>query len=104
MDISLAAAEGQEERSRGEWKWNGWQQYGDILLSAERERMDGQKRSHEDVAVFEHVDDAVFDSPSPVTPELLQVRTSPGTSAVSGVSDGSADSRPAATQPANQSE
>jgi len=69
----LQLREGQEERRRGEWKWNSWKQYGNIMLSAEREDMDGQKRSHEEVAVYEQVDDAVFTSPAPVTPEMLSV-------------------------------
>ena len=70
----LQLREGQDERSRGEWKWNDWRRYGGILLSAERERMDGQKRSHEDVAVYEHVDDLVFTSPAPVSPDMMQER------------------------------
>ena len=74
----LQLREGQDERSRGEWKWNGWSRYGDILLSAERERMDGQRRSHEDLAVFDHVDGLVFSSPEPVSPGMLRERTAPG--------------------------
>ncbi len=83
----LQLREGQDERSRGEWKWNDWRRHGDILLSAERERMDGQKRSHEDLAVLEFVDDRVFASPDPVSPEMVREQTS----------------RPATTQPAEGS-
>lgn len=115
----LQLREGQDERSRGEWKWNDWRQYGDILLSAERERMDGQKRSHEDVAVFEHVDGIVFTSPAPVSPAMLRERAEaggpvgsggPGASEGSGASEApgasgeSPDTRPADTQPADPSE
>ncbi len=74
----LQLREGQDERSRGEWKWNDWRRHGGILLSAERERMDGQKRSHEDVAVFEHVDDIVFSSPEPISPDMMRERAGPG--------------------------
>ncbi len=100
----LQLREGQDERSRGEWKWNDWRKYGEIMLSAERERMDGQKRSHEDVAVYEHVADRVFTSPDPVTPDMILERTDPGgpgdpgdpgASEASGASGDSADTRPA---------
>ncbi|MCY3554187.1 MAG: hypothetical protein OXH56_02585 [Gemmatimonadetes bacterium] len=84
----LQLREGQDERSRGEWKWNDWRRHGDILLSAERERMDGQKRSHEDLAVLEFVDDQVFTSPDPVSPEMV----------------GEQSTQPATTQPAEGSE
>ena len=108
----LQLREGQDERSRGEWKWNDWSRYGGILLSAERERMDGQKRSHEDVAVFEHVDDLVFTSPEPVSPAMVREWGESGDPAMSGASDDpamsgasddSGDSQPA-TQPADRSE
>ena len=71
----LQLREGQTERSRGEWKWNSWRRYGKILLSSERERVDGQKRMHKDLAVFQHVDKVVFTSWSPVTPKLLYEHT-----------------------------
>lgn len=109
----LQLREGQDERSRGEWKWNDWRQYGDILLSAERERMDGQKRSHEDVAVFEHLDDLVFTSPAPVSPAMMQERADPGgpggpggpgTSEVPDTSGEPSDTRSADTQPADRPE
>ena len=100
----LQSREGQDERSRGEWKWNAWRKYGDIMLSAERERMDGQKQSHENVAVFEHVDDAVFASPSPVTPEMLRERADSGASGPSESSENISASSPATSQPAEQSE
>ncbi len=88
----LQLRDGQEERSRGEWKWNGWRKYGGIMLSAEREGMDGQKRSHADVAVFDHVDDSVFTSSSPVNQEML--RETAGSDA-SDASETSATSQPA---------
>ena len=105
----LQLREGREERSRGEWKWNDWRAYGDILLSAERERMDGQKRSHEDVAVFEHVDDLVFSSPEPVTPDMMRERAGgpgPGASESPGGpgGPGAAATQPATTQPAERLE
>ncbi len=109
----LQLREGQDERSRGEWKWNDWRQYGDILLSAERERMDGQKRSHEDVAVFGHVDDLVFTSPAPVSPAMMRERTDAGgpgdsvgldASEVPNTSGEPLDTRPADTQPADRSD
>ena len=97
----LQLREGQDERSRGEWKWNAWRKYGDIMLSAERERMDGQKRSHEDVAVFEHLDDAVFASPAPVTHEMLSETADSDDSDVPGASDDTVTSEDIATsQPA----
>ena len=108
----LQLREGQDERSRGEWKWNDWRRHGDILLSAERERMDGQKRSHEDLAVLEFVDDRVFTSSDPVSPEMVRERTgqpepgvsdSPGASESPGAQDG-ATRQPATTQPAEGSE
>ncbi len=99
----LQLREGQDERSEGEWKWNDWRQYGGILLSAERERMDGQKRSHEDVAVFEHVDDLVFTSPEPVSPEMLRESGETGDSAMSDASGPAADTQPA-TRPAERTE
>ena len=99
----LQLREGQDERSRGEWKWNNWSKYGDILLSAERERMDGQKRSHEDVAVYEHVDDLVFASPEPVSPAMVRERSESGDATATDASDGSVDSQPT-TQPAVRSE
>lgn len=102
----LQLREGQDERSRGEWKWNDWRSHGDILLSAERERMDGQKRSHEDLAVLEFVDDRVFTSPDPVSPDMVREQTGqpdPGASESTGAQDGAA-TQPATTQPAEGSE
>ena len=104
----LQLREGQDERSRGEWKWNEWRKYGDILLSAERERMDGQKRSHEEVAVYEHVADGVFTSADPVTPDMLRERTDSGTYNTQGASGDTADPADTAdtadTRPAERSE
>jgi len=97
----LQLREGQDERSRGEWKWNDWRSYGGIMLSAERERMDGQKRSHEDVAVFEHVDDVVFTSPAPVSPEMMREGAGPGAAEDSGVSGELPGTRSADTRPAD---
>ncbi len=97
----LQLREGQDERTRGEWKWNDWRRYGDILLSAEREKVDGQKRYHEDLAVFEHLSDLVFTSPLPVSPEMLQENAVPGAFGVSDTSGVSHDTRPSDTQPAD---
>jgi len=79
-EFLLQAREGQEERSRGDWKWNNWQSHGSILLSAEREGVDGTKRAHTNVGVFEHMDDAVFASIDPVTDEMLQAAAAAATS------------------------
>lgn len=79
-EFLLQMREGQEERSRGEWKWNNWERHGKILLSAEREGTDGAKRAHTDVGVFAHMDDAVFSSAAPVTDTMLQVAAAAATS------------------------
>ena len=76
----LQSREGQEERSRGEWKWNNWQPYGSILLSAEREGTDGTKRAHGDVGVFDHMADAIFSSRDAVTDEMLHASDATPTS------------------------
>lgn len=62
----LQLREGQTERSRGEYKWNNWQKYGQIMISPERQGADGQKRMMEKIAVFDTLDDAIFNSPEPV--------------------------------------
>ena len=55
------------KRRRGEARWNNWQQYGNIMLSPERKRPDGQKNLLENIAVFETMEGTVFTSPEPVS-------------------------------------
>lgn len=50
-----------------QWLWRGWQRYGDILLAPERYNpATGRELPLDDIAVFDQLPDAVFDSPTPV--------------------------------------
>ncbi len=55
------------DREPSHWRWLDWQRYGRILLSPRRvNAADGEERKLSDIAVFDHLDDAVFASPDPV--------------------------------------
>lgn len=49
------------------WRWQGWQKYGNILLSPTRAQVTGDRKLElTDIAVFETLPDSVFTSPEPV--------------------------------------
>lgn len=69
MDKWIFLLQGTNEKGehfRGEYRWNNWQRYGNIMLSPEREGMDGQKRMMDNVAVYDTLPDEAFTSPAPV--------------------------------------
>lgn len=52
------------------WTWGGWQTYGQIKLAPERKMVGGDRElPMDDIAVFETLPDAVFESPEPVAGE-----------------------------------
>jgi len=57
------------DREPTHWWWRDWRRYGRILLSSKRINVaDGREAILGDIAVFDRLPDAVFDSPEPVTP------------------------------------
>lgn len=59
----------EKDRSPTHWRWQDWLRYGDILLSSRRVNPDpenGGERFLSQIAVFDHIDDAVFESPETV--------------------------------------
>ncbi|MEM9555393.1 MAG: hypothetical protein AAGC60_14145 [Acidobacteriota bacterium] len=56
------------EREPTRWLWLDWQPYGDVVLSSVRRMVDdGSERMLSDIAVFEHLDDALFTDPAPAS-------------------------------------
>jgi len=57
----------EEGRPATAWTWGGWQRYGGILLASERKQVGGDRELPlSEIAVFDSLPDAVFDSPEPV--------------------------------------
>ncbi len=56
----------EEGREATHWLWLDWKSYGGIRLAAVRRGLeDGNERGLGEIAVFDHLDDAVFTSPEP---------------------------------------
>lgn len=54
----------EDEREPTAWRWLDWRDYGDVTLSSLRRQVaDGSERSLGDIAVFDHLDASVFQSP-----------------------------------------
>ncbi len=57
------------DREPTHWQWLDWQRYGGILLSPRRvNAADDKERTLGEIAVFDHLPDAVFTSPAAVAP------------------------------------
>jgi hypothetical protein len=49
------------------WRWEGWQKYGNIMLSPHRVQVGGDRKLEiSDIAVSDQLPDSVFTSPAPV--------------------------------------
>lgn len=54
----------EEGQAATQWLWLGWKKYGGILLADVRRKVDdGSERTLSEIAVFDHLDDAVFTTP-----------------------------------------
>jgi hypothetical protein len=52
-----------------QWKWEGWQRYGKIMLAPTRSQVGGDRKLElGNIAVFDTLPDTVFTSPDPVAP------------------------------------
>lgn len=57
----------EEEREPTAWDWLDWQEYGDVMLSPRRRKVDdGDERSLAPIRVYDELPDSVFTSPEPV--------------------------------------